>query len=281
MRRRFGRASVVCWTNETSLKTARRSCNEEVWRRTREELANFQGAGKPPKTSKTLPAVASTQNSIGERKILTKYNSMTQTRQHPSAKTKLLVIFASAFIGLTSCEKPDKADGNVPQPQTELSIPEELREEFQKIEPYSYIADFNKTGKVYEIASKRRAAMIAKIADIRSFTETEVEEKFFYWQMGQYMKHGSDESISIEEQETLLEDLKVRLERMQILFAATKKREAGNEEEASQLANKYWELRFARPPKSPQLRAAEKKMKLLVYMKFDLHNLENQLLTNP
>ena len=136
-------------------------------------------------------------------------------------------------------------------------------------------------GKVYEIASKIRAAMIAKIADTTSFTETEVKEKFTYYQIGEYMKHGSDENISIEEQETLLEDLKVRLERMQILFAATKKHESGNEEEASQLANKYWELRFARPPKSPQLRAAEKKMKLLVYMKFDLHNLENQLLTNP
>ena len=136
-------------------------------------------------------------------------------------------------------------------------------------------------GKVYEIASKRRASMIAKIANTTSLTKTEVKEKFTYYQIREYMKHGADESISIEEQETLLEDLKVRLERMQILFAATKKREAGNEEEASQLANKYWELRFARPPKSPQLRAAEKKMKLLVYMKFDLHNLENQLLTNP
>ena len=223
---------------------------------------------------------------------------MTPTKQRPSAKAKLLAIFASAFIGLTSCEKPDKADLNDPAtankgrraeatsgkerlPADELSISEELRKEFRKIEPYNYIADFNKTGKVYEIASKRRAAMIAKIADTTSFTETEVEEKFFYWQIGQYMKHGSDESISIEEQETLLEDLKVRLERMQILFAATKKREAGNEEEASQLENKYWELKFARPPKSPQLRAAEKKMKLLIYMKFNLHMLENQLLANP
>lgn len=95
------------------------------------------------------------------------------------------------------------------------------------------------------------------------------------------MEHTSDKSFSPEGQETLLEDLESRLSRMQILFAATKKREAGNEEEASQLANKYLELRFARPPKSPQLRAAEKKMKLLVYMKFDLHNPENQLLTNP
>ncbi len=88
-------------------------------------------------------------------------------------------------------------------------------------------------GKVYEIASKIRAAMIAKIADTTSFTETEVKEKFTYYQIGKYMKHGSDENISIEEQETLLEDLKVRLERMQILFAATKKHESGNEEEAS------------------------------------------------
>ena len=69
--------------------------------------------------------------------------------------------------------------------------------EFRKIESYSYIADFNKTGKVYEIASKIGAAMIAKIADTTSLTETEVDEKFFYWLMGQYMKHGSDESISI------------------------------------------------------------------------------------
>ena len=68
---------------------------------------------------------------------------------------------------------------------------------------------------------------------------------------------------------------------MQILFAATKKREAGNEENAYQLWEKYLEMKFARPPKSLQLRAAEKKMKLLVYMKSDLHNLENQLLTNP
>lgn len=87
------------------------------------------------------------------------------------------------------------------------------------------------------------------------------------------MKHRSDENISPEERETLLEDLEPRLSRMQIMIAALKKRESGNEEEAPQLANKYLELRFACPPKSPQLRAAEKKMKLLVYMKFDLHNL--------
>ncbi len=236
---------------------------------------------KPPKTSKTLRAIASTQNSTSERKILTKYNSMTPTKQRSSAKTKLLVIFVSAFIGLTSCGKPDKADGSVPQPQTELSIPDELVKEFQKIEPYSYIADFNKTEKINKNANKIMDAVFERTADTTSFTETEVEEKFVYWQIGQYMKHGSDEDISPEEQETLLEDLEVRLERMQILFAAVKKREAGNEEEASQLENKYWELRFARPPKFPQLRAAEKKMKLLVYMKFDLHNLENQLLTNP
>ena len=224
---------------------------------------------------------------------------MTTTKQPPSAKTKLLAIFASAFIGFTSCEKPDKAERNDPAtankgrraeaisgkeqlPADELSIPEELVKEFRKIEPYNYITDLNNNvGKVYERASKIRSAMIAKIADTTSFTETEVEEKFFHWQIGQYMKHGSDENISPEEQETLLEDLEVRLERMQILFAATKKRESGNEEEASQLANKYWELKFARPPQSPQLRASEKKMKLLVYMKFDLHNLENQLLTIP
>ena len=235
---------------------------------------------------------------MGERKFLTKHNNMTPTKQSPSPKTKLSAIFASAFIGLTSCEKPDKADRNDPAtankgrraeatsgterlPADELSIPKELREEFQKIEPYSYIADFNKTEKINKNANKIMDAVFERTADTTSFTETEVKEKFTYYQIGQYMKHGSDESISIEEQETLLEDLEVRLERMQILFAATKKRESGNEEEASQLANKYLELRFARPPKSPQLRAAEKKMKLLVYMKFDLHNLENQLLTNP
>ena len=206
---------------------------------------------------------------------------MTPINQRTSAKAKLSAIFATAFIGFTSCENSTKQIATIPQPQTKLSIPAELVKEFRKIEPYPYIADFNKTGKVYEIASKIGAAMIAKIADTTSLTETEVEEKFFYWLMGQYMKHGSDESISPEEQETLLEDLKVRLERMQILFAVDKKREAGNEEEASQFASKYLEMRFARPPKSPQLRAAEKKMKLLVYMKFDLHNLENQLLTNP
>ena len=39
---------------------------------------------------------------------------------------------------------------------------------------------------------------------------------------------------------------------------------------------------ISKPPKTLKtLRAAEKKMILLVYMKFDLHNLENQLLTNP
>ena len=228
-----------------------------------------------------MPSAKPKAQPVKREKFLTKHNSMTTTKQRPSAKTKLLVIFASAFIGLTSCEKSTKQMATNPQPQAELSIPEELREEFQRIEPYSYIADFNKTGKVYEIASERRAAMIAKIADTTSFTETEVEEKFSYWQMGQYMKHGSDESISIEEQESLLEDLEFRLKRMQILFAATKKRESGNEEESSQLASKYLELRLARPPKSPQLRAAEKKMKLLIYMKFDLYNLENQLLTNP
>lgn len=124
-------------------------------------------------------------------------------------------------------------------------------------------------------------AVIEKIADTTSFTKAEIEEKQTYYQIGRYMKHGADENISPEEQETLLEDLEVRLERMQILFAAVKKREAGDEEEASQLENKYWELKFARPSKSPQLRAAEKKMKLLVYMKFNLHMLENQLLTNP
>ena len=253
---------------------------------------------KPPKTLKTLRAVASTQNSMGERKFLTKHNNMTPTKQSPSPKTKLSAIFASAFIGLTSCEKPDKADRNDPAtankgrraeatsgterlPADELSIPKELREEFQKIEPYNYITDFNRAGKVGERASKIRSAMIAKIADTTSLTKTEVDEKWTYYQIGRYMEHTSDESFSSEEQEALLEDLEFRLKRMQILFAATKKRESGNEEEASQLANKYLELRFARPPKSPQLRAAEKKMKLLVYMKFDLHNLENQLLTNP
>lgn len=223
---------------------------------------------------------------------------MTTTKQRSSAKTKLSLIFTSAFIGLASCEKPDKADRNDPAtankgrraeaisgkeqlPADELSIPEELVKEFRKIEPYSYIADFNKTEEINKNANKIMDAVFERTADTTSLTKTEVKEKFVYWQIGQYMKHGSDENISPEEQETLLEDLEVRLERMQILFAATKKREAGNEEEASQLANKYMELRFARPPKSPQLRAAEKKMKLLVYMKFDLHNLENQLLTNP
>lgn len=222
---------------------------------------------------------------------------MTTTKQLPSAKTKLSAIFASAFIDFTSCEKPDKADRNDPAtasdeeqwqssgeerlPAGELSIPDELVKEFQKIEPYNYITDFNKTEKINKNANKIMDAVFERTADTTSFTETEVKEKFVYWQIGQYMKHGSDESISPEEQETLLEDLEGRLERMQILFAAVKKREAGNEEEASQLENKYWELKFARPPKSPQLRAAEKKMKLLVYMKFDLHNLENQLLTNP
>lgn len=259
----------------------------------------MKSLSKPPKTSKTLRAFASTHNATGERKFLAKHNNMTPTKQRPSAKTKLSIIFVSAFIGLTSCEKPDKADHNDPAtvnkgrraeaisgkerlPAGELLIPKELVKEFRKIEPYNYIADLNnKVGKVYERASKIRSAMIAKIANTTSFTETELEEKFFYWQIGQYMKHGSDKSISPEGQEALLEDLEFRLKRMQILFAATKKREAGNEEEASQLANKYLELKFARPPKSPQLRAAEKKMKLLVYMKFDLHNLENQLLTNP
>ena len=253
---------------------------------------------KPPKTSKTLRAVDSTQNSTGGGKFLTKHKNMTTTKQRTSAKTKLLAIFALAFIGFTSCEKPDKADRNDPAtpnrgwraeatsgkerlPVGELSIPDELVKEFQKIEPYSYIADFNKTEKINKNANKIMDAVFERTADTMSFTETEVKEKFVYWQIGQYMKHGSDESISPEEQETLLEDLEVRLERMQILFAATKKREAGNEEEASQLAGKYLELRLARPTKSPQLRAAEKKMKLLVYMKFDLHNLENQLLTNP
>lgn len=168
-----------------------------------------------------------------------------------------------------------------PQPQTELSIPEELVKEFRKIEPYNYIADFNKTEKINKNANKIMDAVFERTADTTSLTKTEVKEKFVYWQIGQYTKHGADENISPEEQEALLENLEFRLKRMQILFAATKKREAGNEEEASQLENKYWELKFARPPKSPQLRAAEKKMKLLVYMKFDLHNLENQLLTNP
>ena len=216
---------------------------------------------------------------------------MTTTKQRTSAKTKLSAVFASAFIGFTSCEKPDKADRNDPatasdeeqgqssgeerEAHDKTVLPEELRKEFQKIEPYSYIADFNKTEKINKNANKIMDAVFERTADTTSFTETEVKEKFVYWQIGQYMKHGSDENISPEEQETLLEDLEVRLERMQILFAATKKREAGNEEEASQLAEKYWELKFARPPKSPQLRAAEKKMKLLVYMKFDLHNLEN------
>ena len=222
---------------------------------------------------------------------------MTTTKQRPSAKTKLLAIFASAFIGLTSCEKSDKADRNDPanasdeeqwqssgeerEAHDKTVLPEELRKEFQKIEPYNYITDFNRAGKVGERSSKIMSAMIEKIADTMSLTKVEAEEKWTYYQIGQYMKHTSDKSFSPEEQETLLEDLEVRLERMQILFAATKKREAGNEEEASQLASKYLELRLARPSKSPQLRAAEKKMKLLVYMKFDLHNLENQLLTNP
>ena len=44
------------------------------------------------------------------------------------------------------------------------------------------------------------------------------------------MKHGSDENISPEEQETPLEKLDSRLSRMQILHAVDKKREAGKEE---------------------------------------------------
>lgn len=142
----------------------------------------------PPKTSKTLRAITSTQNSTSERKFLTKRNNMTPTKHRTSAKTKLLVIFASAFIGLTSCEKPDKADRNDPAtankgrraeaisgkeqlPADELSIPDELVREFRKIEPYSYIADFNKTEKINKNANKIMDAVIEKIVDTTSFTK--------------------------------------------------------------------------------------------------------------
>ena len=61
---------------------------------------------------------------------------MTATKQRPSAKTKLSAIFASAFIGFASCEKPTQQIATNSQPQTELSIPDELVREFRKIEPY-------------------------------------------------------------------------------------------------------------------------------------------------